>query len=78
MGFAHQKVFSIICGIEKYEISAFDFYGFSPNTELQLMQYIQTKLEEGKSLIAFDNLGYKENNFDKVNIENLIITRFRG
>ncbi|WP_157454134.1 hypothetical protein [Crocinitomix catalasitica] len=75
MGFAHQKLFSIICGIERNDIIAFDFYGFAPDTEIKLIKYIHTKLDEGKSLLAFDNLGYKEENFDTLNIENLIIKR---
>ncbi|KAA1247650.1 hypothetical protein [Aquimarina sp. RZ0] len=75
MGYAHQKLFSIICGIEQYDITAFDFYGFDPDTEIRLMKYIHVKLDEGKSLLAFDNLGYKEENFDILNVENIMIER---
>lgn len=75
MGFAHQKLFSIICGIEQNDVIAFDFYGFDPDTEIKLMKYIHTKLDEGKSLLSFDNLGYKEEGLDKLNIENLTIRR---
>ena len=75
MGVAHQKILSIVCGIEQNEIIAFDFYGLAPQTEIDLMKYIHKKLDEGKSIIAFDNLEYKEENFDCTNIENLIISR---
>jgi len=77
MGIAKQKALSIICGIEQNEITAFDFYGFAPQTEIELVRYITTKLDEGKSMIAFDNLWYKEEQFDKGNIKNLIISRVR-
>ncbi len=75
MGFAHQKLFSIVCGIEKNERTAFDFYGLAPDSEIKLMKYINTKLVDGKSLIGFDNLGYKDENIDNSKIENLIIKR---
>ncbi len=75
MGGTDQKLLSIICGIEQNDRVAFDFYGFAPDTEVKLMKYLQRKLNEGKSLLSFDNMEYKDKTIDELNIENLIIKR---
>ena len=75
MGLAHKKILSIICGIESNEVIAFDFYGFAPETEEKLMDYVKIKLKEGKAVIGFDNLGYKEEQLENTQIDNQIIKR---
>ncbi|WP_299685852.1 hypothetical protein [uncultured Dokdonia sp.] len=75
MGRADQKLLSIICGIGQNDRVAFDFYGFAPDTEVKLLKYLQRKLNEGKSLLSFDNMEYKDKTIDQMNIENLIIKR---
>jgi len=38
----------------------FDFYGVDPLGEENLTKYIETKLCEGKNILAFDDLNYKQ------------------
>lgn len=75
LGVAHQKVFSIICGFQKYQIISFDYYGLSPTTEEQLTKFVKNEVKKGKSAISFDNLHYKPESYDTENIINLEIRR---
>lgn len=75
MGTSDQKVLSIICGIELNEVIAFDFYGLGFDTVEKLMNYMKIKLTEGKSLIAFDNLNYREEIIVNSQIEHFNIKR---
>ena len=38
----------------------FDFYGVDPSGEENLTNYIESKLCEGKNILAFDDLNYKQ------------------
>ena len=77
LGTAHQKVFSIICGFQKYQTISFDYFGLSPKTEEQLTTFVKKEIKKGKSAISFDNLYYKPKKYDSENIINLEIRRKR-
>ncbi|MEM6379265.1 MAG: hypothetical protein AAF705_13730, partial [Bacteroidota bacterium] len=74
---AHQKVFSIICGLQENQIISFDYYGLSPNTEERLTKFVKEEIQKGKAVISFDNLFYKPEKLDSNNIINLDIRRMR-
>ena len=75
LGAAHQKVFSIICGFQEHQIVSFDYYGLSPNTEEQLTRFVKKEIDNGKTVLSFDNLWYKPEKPDSENIINLEIKR---
>lgn len=77
LGFAHQKIFAIICEFQKESIVSFDYYGLAPDSEKQLTNYVKAELEKGKSAISFDNLYYKPENPDSEKITNLDIRQRR-
>ncbi|MDX5442585.1 MAG: hypothetical protein LPJ89_02245 [Hymenobacteraceae bacterium] len=77
LGYAHQKIFAIICEFQKESIVSFDYYGLAPDTEKQLTNYVKAELEKGKSAISFDNLYYKPDNPDSEKITNLDIRQRR-
>lgn len=77
LGYAHQKIFAIICEFPKERIVSFDYYGFAPDSEEQLTKYVKAELEKGKSAISFDNLYYKPENPDSERIKNLDIRQRR-
>lgn len=77
LGFAHQKVFPIICEFQKSNIVYFDYIGLAPDSEEQLTAYVKTELAKGKSAISFDNLYYKSGNPDLDRICNLDIKQRR-
>ncbi|MBC3540472.1 hypothetical protein ACFSC6_11335 [Rufibacter sediminis] len=77
LGYAHQKIFAIICEFQRESIVSYDYYGFAPDSEEQLTKYVKRELEKGKSAISFDNLYYKPENPDSERITNLDIRQRR-
>lgn len=75
LGTAHQKVFSIICGLQENLLISFDYYGLSPNTEELLTKFVKEEIQKGKAAISLDNLYYKPEKLDSGNIINLDILR---
>ncbi|WP_370003238.1 hypothetical protein, partial [Winogradskyella sp.] len=73
MGYKDQKIFSIISSIESNDVVLLDFYGFSPQNEKALTNYLLAKLKEGKALITFDNLYFKEKGSKNIFIEDINI-----
>lgn len=71
----NQKIVSIIEGIESNKITVFDFFGLSAQQEEDLMTYLTTKLEEGKILIANDNLYYKTKDSENKLVEDIFVNR---
>ncbi|MEZ4888496.1 MAG: hypothetical protein R3E32_27460 [Chitinophagales bacterium] len=75
LGSGHQKAFSIICEFQKSKNVIFDYYGLSPQSEIELTSYVLTELYKGKSAICFDNLQFKDGSTDSKNIINFNIYR---
>jgi hypothetical protein len=75
LGFAHQKVFAIICEFQSFSIVTFDYYGLAQDSEEQLTTYVKSELKTGKSAICFNSLNYKPEIPDSDRIKNLDIRR---
>ena len=75
LGNSQQKIFSIICGFQKYQNLTYDYFGLSPNLEEQLTKFVKEELKQGKSAISFDNLHFRQNIANNKRIVNLSILR---
>ncbi|ARS35171.1 hypothetical protein [Pontibacter actiniarum] len=77
LGYAHQKIFAIICAFQRGSIVCYDYYGLAPESEAQLTNYVKAELGLGKSAVSFDDLSYKPENPDTERITNLDIRQRR-
>ena len=77
LGYNQLKLLSLLKLFSNKGISIFDFYGVDPHGEEKLVNYIKTRLPEGHTVIAFDDLNFKQRVSDDKYLRKIVIKRKR-
>ena len=75
LGYNQLKLLALLKLFSKKGICIIDFYGVDPMGEIHLTNYIKSKLGEGQTILAFDDLNFDQREHNDKHISNIEIKR---